>query len=95
MQTASVQTKFDKIIGKYRTDSFSERDKGDRFEKLMKAYLLTKPEYRAQVSDVWLWSDFPEKSQFGTGGKDTGIDLVCKTYDSEYWAVQCKCYQKN
>ena len=95
MQTASVQTKFDKIIGKYRTDSFSERDKGDRFEKLMKAYFLTKPEYRAQVSDVWLWSDFPEKSQFGTGGKDTGIDLVCKTYDSEYWAVQCKCYQKN
>ena len=95
MQTSSTQTKFDKIIGKYRTDSFSEKDKGDRFEKLMKAYLLTKPEYRAQVSDVWLWSDFPEKSQFGTGGKDTGIDLVCKTYDSEYWAVQCKCYQKN
>lgn len=94
MQNLS-STKFDQIIDKYRTESFSERDKGDRFEKLIKAYLLTKPEYKSQLSDVWLWSEFPEKSQFGTGGKDTGIDLVCKTLDGEYWAVQCKCYQKN
>lgn len=94
MQNLS-STKFDQIIDKYRTKSFSERDKGDRFEKLIKAYLLTKPEYKTQLSDVWLWSDFPEKSHFGTGGKDTGIDLVCKTLDGEYWAVQCKCYQKN
>ncbi len=94
MQTSS-QSVFDKIIDKYRKESFSERDKGDRFEKLMKAYLLTKPEYKTQLSDVWLWSEFPEKSQFGTGGKDTGIDLVCRTIDNEYWAVQCKCYQKN
>lgn len=94
MQNLS-STKFDQIIDKYRTESFSERDKGDRFEKLIKAYLLTKPEYKTQLSDVWLWSDFPEKSQFGTGGKDTGIDLVCRTLDDEYWAVQCKCYQKN
>lgn len=94
MQNLS-STKFDQIIDKYRTESFSERDKGDRFEKLIKAYLLTKPEYKTQLSDVWLWSEFPEKSQFGTGGKDTGIDLVCRTLDGEYWAVQCKCYQKN
>ncbi len=86
---------FEQIIDKYRAESFSERDKGDRFEKLIKAYLLTKPEYKTQLSDVWLWSEFPEKSQFGTGGKDTGIDLVCRTYDGEYWAVQCKCYQKD
>ncbi|BDC97069.1 DEAD/DEAH box helicase [Treponema saccharophilum] len=94
MQNLS-STKFDQIIDKYRIESFSERDKGDRFEKLIKAYLLTKPEYKSQLSDVWLWSEFPEKSQFGTGGKDTGIDLVCRTLDGEYWAVQCKCYQKN
>jgi len=92
---STVQNAFDSIISKYRTESFSERDKGDRFEKLIKAYLLTKPEYRSQLSDVWLWSDFPYKDQFGTGGKDTGIDLVCRTYNDEYWAVQCKCYQEN
>jgi predicted helicase len=93
--SSTVQNAFDSIISKYRTESFSERDKGDRFEKLIKAYLLTKPEYRSQLSDVWLWSDFPYKDQFGTGGKDTGIDLVCRTYNDEYWAVQCKCYQGN
>ncbi len=92
---ASAQNAFSTIISKYRKNSFSERDKGDRFEKLMKAYLLTKPEYRTRISDVWLWSGFPEKSQFGTGGKDTGIDLVCRTTEGDYWAVQCKCYQEN
>lgn len=86
-------TSFESIIEKYRTDSFSERDKGDRFEKLMKAYLKTKPTYASLLSDVWLWTEFPCKDQFGTGGKDTGIDLVCRTHGGEYWAVQCKCYR--
>lgn len=84
---------FDQIIEKYRKNSTSERDKGDKFERLMQAYLLTKPAYKSLLTDVWLWSDFPYKDQFGTGGKDTGIDLVCRTHDGEYWAVQCKCYQ--
>lgn len=87
-------TSFESIIEKYRADSFSERDKGDRFEKLMKAYLKTKPTYASLLSDVWLWTEFPYKDQFGTGGKDTGIDLVCRTHGGEYWAVQCKCYRE-
>ena len=84
---------FEEIINKYRENSTSERNKGDRFERLMKAYLLTKPVYKNLLSDVWLWSEFPYKDQFGTGGKDTGIDIVCRTHDGEYWAVQCKCYR--
>lgn len=84
---------FDQIIDKYRENSTSERDKGDKFERLMQAYLLTKPTYKSLLTDVWLWSDFPYKDQFGTGGKDTGIDLVCRTHDGEYWAVQCKFYR--
>lgn len=84
---------FDQIIEKYRENSTSERDKGDKFERLMQAYLLTKPTYKSLLTDVWLWSDFPYKDQFGTGGKDTGIDLVCRTHDGEYWAVQCKFYR--
>ena len=84
---------FEEIINKYRENSTSERNKGDKFERLMKAYLLTKPVYKNLLSDVWLWSEFPYKDQFGTGGKDTGIDIVCRTHDGEYWAVQCKCYR--
>ena len=32
---------FHDILAKYRTFSFSERDKGDRFERLMQAFLQT------------------------------------------------------
>ena len=91
--TSTEQTAFESVIEKYRAESTSERDKGDRFEKLMKAYLLTKPAYAQLLSDVWLWAEFPYKDQFGTNGKDTGIDLVCRTHDGDYWAVQCKCYR--
>ena len=89
---AKVSSTFDQIIERYRDNSTSRRDTGDKFERLMRAYLLTKPAYKSLLSDVWLWSDFPYKAQFGTGGKDTGIDIVCRTHDGDYWAVQCKCY---
>ena len=36
---------FNEIIEKYRKLSFSERDKGDRFERLMQSYLQTDPKY--------------------------------------------------
>lgn len=93
MPLSPEKVSFEQIIEKYRENSTSERNKGDKFERLMQAYLLTKPTYKNLLSDVWLWSDFPYKNQFGTGGKDTGIDLVCRTHEGEYWAVQCKCYQ--
>lgn len=34
---------FNQILDKYREISFSERDKGSRFERLMQGYLLTDP----------------------------------------------------
>ncbi len=36
---------FNTILEKFRKESFSERDKGFRFEKLMQAYLKTTPLY--------------------------------------------------
>ena len=82
---------FLQILDKYRKISFSERDKGDRFERLMQTYLLTDPIY--SFKHVWLWNEFPSKGQFG--GKDTGIDIVALTHNGDYWAVQCKCYQED
>jgi predicted helicase len=81
---------FNTILEKYRQISFSERDKGDRFERLMQAYLLTDPTYANKFSKVWLWSEFPYRKDLG--GTDTGIDLVALTNDGDYWAVQCKCF---
>ena len=82
---------FKNILEKYRKISFSERDKGDRFERLMQAYLLTDPKYAYQFKKVYLWNEFPGKKDLG--GSDTGIDLVAVTHDNDYWAIQCKCYQ--
>jgi predicted helicase len=81
------------ILANYRKSSFSLRDQGDRFERLMKAYLLTEPRYRGLFKSVWLWNEFPSRQDFG--GKDLGIDLVCKTLNGEYWAVQCKFFQSS
>ncbi len=84
---------FQEILEKYRTYSFSERDKGDRFERLMAAYLQTDPKYATKFKKVWLWNDFPGRKDLGGG--DTGIDIVAFTKDNEYWAIQCKCYAEN
>jgi len=84
---------FRKILDEYRKISFSERDKGDRFERLIKAYLLTDPKYANKLKKVWLWSEFPGKSDFG--GNDIGIDLVALTIEGDYWAIQCKCFKED
>jgi predicted helicase len=78
------------VLETYGKVSFSERDKGDRFERLMKAYLLTDPRYANRFKKVWLWHEFPGKQDLG--GNDTGIDLVALTNEGDYWAIQCKCY---
>lgn len=84
---------FTKILNAYRAHAFHERDKGDRFERLMQAYLKTDPKYAHLLKDVWLWSEFPGKTDLG--GSDTGIDLVARTHEGDYWAIQCKCFQED
>lgn len=84
---------FDSVLQLYRDKSFSERDKGDRFERLMQAYLQTDPTYSNTLKYVWMWNEFPGKKDIQ--GKDLGIDLVAQTFDGEYWAIQCKCYAEN
>jgi predicted helicase len=81
---------FNDILSKYRNESTSEREKGTRFERLMRSYMLTDPKYTSKLRQVWLWNEFPARSELG--GADTGIDLVAETYTGEFWAVQCKFY---
>lgn len=84
---------FQKILEKYRKIAFSERDKGDRFERLMQAFLKTDPKYSNLLKNVWMWNEFPGKLDLGGG--DTGIDLVALTHEGDYWAIQCKCFQED
>ena len=84
---------FDDVLTKYRRIAFSESDKGARFERLMRIYLLSDSLYASRFTKVWLWKDFPFRKDFG--GKDTGIDLVALEPTGDYWAIQCKCYAED
>lgn len=83
---------FKEVLDIFRSQSFTEHEKGTKFERLMRSWLLSDPRYN-MLSNVWLWEEFPGRKDFG--GKDTGIDLVAKTESGDYWAIQCKCYNEN
>jgi predicted helicase len=51
--------RFQSLIDTFRRLAFSERDKGNRFERLMQAYLQTDPKYAARFQQMWLWCAGP------------------------------------
>jgi superfamily II DNA or RNA helicase len=74
------------------------KDKGDLFERLTQIYLQTHPTYRSKIKNVW-WcnnGELPEqvRKKLNLPKTDEGIDLLCETYEDEYWSVQSK-YQAN
>ena len=92
--TSATETiTFKDILARFRKESITEHDKGAKFEKLIKRWLLTDPEYANILEKVWLWDEFPGKESLG--GIDLGIDLVAKTDEGKYWAIQCKCYKED
>jgi len=77
------------VLEEIRQNSTSERDKGDKFEKLMVSFFKNDPIYRDRFSTVWLWMDWPRRGN----NPDTGIDLVAEEKDTGgYCAIQCKFY---
>ena len=70
-----------------RITATSEKDKGSKFERLTRFFLLNDPLWRSRLSNVWLWANAPTND-----GADIGIDLVAQDRkDGSYWAIQCKC----
>ena len=77
------------LLETYYRESNDYRDRGDKFERLVRSYLTTDPNWASQFSDVWLWKDYPNRGVRG----DTGIDLVAKDrFTGELTAIQCKFY---
>ena len=74
----------------------SEKQKGDVFEELVKAYLLLEPEYASKLKHVWLYREVPQAiaQKLKLPATDQGIDLVAETNDGEFWAIQCKYRQQ-
>lgn len=52
---------FKEVLQRFRTESFTEREKGAKFEKLIKKWFQTDPRYADKLQEVWLWEEFPGK----------------------------------
>ncbi len=75
------------VLAQFREAAFSNRDLGDRFERLIHRYLELDPIYAERFSQVWMWNDWPQKGHVG----DVGIDLVAQERATgEFCALQCK-----
>lgn len=84
-----VTVSIHEVLTDLRTTALDERDKGDKFERLVQAFLRTDAEWTAKFEDVWLWSNWPERGNRPA----TGIDVVAKLRDTDaYAAIQCKFY---
>lgn len=72
--------------------SSNTKQKGDIFELVTKYYLLIHPIYKTKLENVWLLNEVPADVQkyLNLPTNDEGVDLIAKTKDNEYWAVQCK-----
>lgn len=80
------------ILDQFREEATSNRDLGDRFERLICRYLQLDPLYAERFSDVWMWNEWPLKGNVG----DVGIDLVAEERATGgYCAIQCKFYLPN
>ncbi len=75
------------ILDQFRAEAASNRDLGDRFERLICRYLELDPIYVERFSRVWMWNEFPRKGNVG----DVGIDIVVEERATgEFCAIQCK-----
>ena len=86
---ATSQITIHTILEEFREAATSNRDLGDRFERLICRYLELDPLYADRFSNVWMWNEWPQKGKVG----DVGIDLVAQERATgEFCAIQCKFY---
>ena len=79
----------EELLDKFLFESQSTVERGAKFERLIKAFLLNDVQWSQRFDDVWLWMEWPDRA----GKHDTGIDLVARVRDSgDLVAVQCKFY---
>ncbi|WP_047238120.1 DEAD/DEAH box helicase [Chromobacterium subtsugae] len=83
------------LLASFRNAAVTEREKGTYFEELIICYLKNEATYRDLYSDVWTFAEWVEQYGHGWNKKDTGIDLVARTTEGEYHAIQCKFYAED
>lgn len=80
---------FKDLLAKFRAKSKDERTKGTKFELFCVKFLREYELYKKEFEKVDMWDNW------GFGESDSGIDIVAKTHNGEYVAIQCKCYDEN
>ena len=75
-----------------RQASDSPQERGRIFERVMRVAFERNPQYSDRFKQVWLWTDWPQRSLLGYGG-DSGVDLVAEEFDGGVCAIQCKLYE--
>ena len=88
MTIASQDNAFGALFDRLYFGGLDERDKGSKFERLMRAYFLTDPLYAKDFAKVWLWEEYPDRN----GRADIGVDLVAERRDGTRVAIQTKFY---
>ena len=71
----------------------TEVDTGEAFERLTQLYLQSHAEYRTQLEHVWrVPEEVPPRirQRLNLPSTDEGIDLLARTHDGKFWAIQCK-----
>jgi len=66
-------TSVEDILDKLYFSATDERDKGDKFERMMLQYFKTDVFYAERFSDVFMWMDWPERAtlmRLGRCGKE-------------------------
>ncbi|MGN6641441.1 MAG: restriction endonuclease, partial [Verrucomicrobiota bacterium] len=82
-----AKTSIHDVLAHFRADAQSNRDLGDRFERLLCRYLELDPIYAERFSRVWMFNDWPQKGKVG----DVGIDVVAEERATgEFCGIQCK-----
>ena len=80
---------FRSVLDELDAKAWNTVEKGQSFERLVKAFIQTDKGQSSRFEQVWLWSEWPDNG----GRHDIGIDLVAKERDSgDMVALQCKFY---
>lgn len=88
MNSSSHEDAFGKLLDRLYFGALDQRDKGNKFERLMRSYLMTDPAWASQFTHVWLWPEYPDRN----GRIDIGVDLVAQEATGARVAIQCKFY---
>jgi len=91
IRSSTSWTDFNASLG-----SLKSKEKGDAFARVVQLYLQTEPEYVTKLKDVWLLDEVPVSIQrkLKLPDLDEGIDLIAKTKEGKFWAIQAK-YRSN